>query len=338
MSRQAILLVNLGSPDSPSVTDVRRYLREFLSDPRVLDSPWLIRQFVLNFCILPSRPKSSAEAYEKIWTREGSPLVVMSQRVRLLLQQKTDVPVELAMRYGKPSIADVLQQITQRGVDEILLLPLYPHYAMSSYETVVERVREVLPSTIRLKVLPPFYNDPDYIRALVAASEESLRKDYDHLLFSFHGLPERHLRLADRSKSRCLVKEDCCAVPHAAHATCYRAQAFATVREFVKLANIPPEKYSISFQSRLGRDPWLKPYTDVEIESFPSRGIRRLAVISPAFVADCLETLEELGMRGRESFMHAGGTEYTLVPCLNDHPLWIEALAKFAKRPQSTIS
>lgn len=332
---KAVLLVNLGSPDSPSVPDVRRYLREFLSDPRVLDAPWPIRMFVLHFTILPFRPKQSAEAYSQIWTKDGSPLVVTSRRVQQLLGQQLTMPVDLAMRYGQPSIPDTIRKMLRDGVEEILLVPLYPHFAMSSYETVVERVREVIAEEsprAGLKVLPPFYDDPAYIRALVAASQESLARDYDHLLFSFHGLPERHLKVSDPTKSHCLVATDCCSTPHPSHATCYRAQAFATVREFVKLAKIPKEKYSVAFQSRLGREPWLTPYTDVELATLPSRGVKRLIVISPAFVADCLETLEELGMRGRESFLHAGGIEYTLIPCLNEHPLWIEALAGFVNR------
>ncbi len=334
MSKQTVLLVNLGSPDSPTVRDVRRYLREFLSDPRVLDAPWPIRQFVLNAFILPFRPKQSAHAYQSIWTSEGSPLVVMSRRVQSLLQAKTDLPVELAMRYGKPSIQEVVGGILKGDTKEILLVPLYPHYAMSSYETVVERVREVLKGNpeVKLKVLPPFYKDPDYVKALVASASAELSKPYDHLLFSFHGLPERHMKLADPSKSHCLQRVDCCVTPHAAHEFCYRAQCFSTVREFVKFASIPESRYSVAFQSRLGSDPWLKPYTDVEIAAMPARGIRRLRVICPAFVSDCLETLEEIGMRARESFLAAGGEDFALIPCLNDHPAWIETLNGYVNR------
>lgn len=334
MPRQAVFLINLGSPDSPSVPDVRRYLREFLSDPYVLDTPWPIRQLVLNVAILPRRPRNTAEAYRKIWTVEGSPLVVMSQRVQSLLRKNVDMPVELAMRYGNPSISTVIQRLLEQKIEEILLIPLYPHYAKSSYETAVVKVQEVLrklSANIVLKILPPFYKEKDYIHALVASSQDYLSKSYDHLLFSFHGLPKRHLKLADRSKTHCLVQENCCSLTHPAHETCYRAQAFRTVQEFVTLAHIPQGKYSVAFQSRLGREPWLQPYTDQELELFPSRGIKKLATISPAFVSDCLETIEELGMRGKEIFMNAGGEEFTLIPCLNDHPLWIEALQKFVE-------
>jgi protoporphyrin/coproporphyrin ferrochelatase len=335
--KTAVLLVNLGSPDSPSVRDVRRYLREFLSDPRVLDGSWFIRQFVLNVFILPSRPKESAHAYQTIWQKEGSPLVVISKKVQELLQQKIDLPVYLAMRYGRPSIPDVIQRMIREQVDEILLIPLYPHYAMSSYETVVAKVREVLKAEapqVALKILAPFYNDPDYVQSLIAVADKELQEGYDHLLFSFHGLPERHLKLEDRSKTHCLVKENCCNTPHPVHDVCYRAQAFATVREFVKRAGIPENKFSVSFQSRLGRDPWLKPYTDLYLEKLAKDGVKKLIIMSPAFVSDCLETLEELGMRGKESFLKAGGKDYRLIPCLNDHPLWIEALKKYVSRLQ----
>jgi len=303
-----------------------------------MDAPWPVRQFVLHATILPTRPRNTAEAYRKIWTHDGSPLVVMSRRVQTLLQAKVDLPVELAMRYGNPSIPSVLQQMLRQKVEEIVLIPLYPHHAMSSYETAVVSVQEALARLnpqVKLRILPPFYNNPDYLKALVLSAQRDLQKEYDHLLFSFHGLPERHIRFADKSKSHCLIKENCCSLSHPVHWVCYRAQAFKTVQEFVKLAGVPQNKYSISFQSRLGREPWLQPYTDLEIESLARRGIKKLMVICPAFVSDCLETLEEIGMRGREAFIKAGGQELTLITCLNDHPAWIETLRKFVERLQS---
>jgi protoporphyrin/coproporphyrin ferrochelatase len=331
-SRQAVLLVNLGSPESPSVRDVRRYLKEFLLDPRVIDGPWLTRQLVVRCLILPSRPKNTAHAYEQIWTAEGSPLVTTSRKVQTLLQQKVEMPVELAMRYGNPSIPEALEKILTRGVDEILLLPLYPHYAMSSTETVVERVREVLAEygvSIKLKILQPFYKDPFYIDSLVESAKEELAKGYDHLLISFHGLPQRHLKISDPTHSHCLIKDACCSVPHQAHDTCYRAQAFQTVQHFVAKAGVPSERYSVSFQSRLGSDPWLQPFTDERIPALAREGVRKLLVLAPSFVADCLETLEELGMRGRELFLQEGGREFVLLPCLNEHPTWINALTQY---------
>lgn len=331
---KGVLLVNLGSPESPSVPDVRRYLREFLMDGRVLDVSWPVRFGIVNFAILPSRPKQSAHAYQSIWTPEGSPLIVISQHVQQRLQAKLTIPVELAMRYQSPSIPDALRQLASRGVDNLLLIPLFPHYAMSSFETAVERVREVasrLAPSMKLQVQPPYYDHPDYIAALVGSAQEFLARGYDHLLFSFHGLPERHLRKADPTGCHCLQSLDCCQKPSPAHATCYRAQCFKTVAAFVKKAGIPEAKYSVAFQSRLGKDPWLKPYTDHELAKFPAQGIKNLLVLCPAFVADCLETLEEIGMRGRETFLEAGGKQFAQIPCLNEHPLWLEALERMVK-------
>ena len=331
---KAVLLVNLGSPDSPSVTDVRRYLREFLMDPQVLDVNWLVRFCVVNFAILPSRPKQSAHAYQSIWTPEGSPRVVISRKVQARLQQRLGIPIELAMRYQSPSIPGAIRRLAGQGVGEVLLVPLFPHYAMSSFETAVERVREVarhVAPGMQIQVQPPFYEHPDYIAALVASAGDFLARGYDHLLFSFHGLPERQIRKSDPTGCHCLTATNCCEVPSPAHATCYRAQCFKTVAAFVAQAGIPKRKYSISFQSRLGRDPWLKPYTDHELEKFPARGVKRLLVICPAFVSDCLETLEEIGMRGRDTFLGACCAEFAQIPCLNEHPLWLEALEKMVK-------
>jgi len=335
MSVKGVLLVNLGSPDSPSVGDVRRYLREFLMDPRVLDAPWPIRFVVVHGVILPRRPRESAEAYHKIWTSAGSPLVATSQRVTALLRQRVSMPVELAMRYQKPSIPAALERLERQGVAELLVIPLFPHYAMSSFETAVERVREEARRRshgMHLEVEPPYYEHPDYIAALVASAAPYLAHDYDRLLFSFHGIPERHLRKSDPTRGHCLARGDCCAVPNAAHRTCYRHQCFRTVEAFVSAAGIPERKHAVSFQSRLGRDPWLRPYTDHELERFARDGVRRLLVICPAFVSDCLETLEEIGMRGRETFVAAGGKELVQIPCLNGHPAWIEALARMVER------
>jgi ferrochelatase len=329
---KAILLVNLGSPDSTSVGDVRRYLNEFLMDGRVIDSPWLVRRLVVGL-ILIDRPKESAHAYEKIWTKEGSPLVVTSKHVQALLQQRVSVPVELAMRYQNPSIKSAVKKLAAQGATQVLLIPLFPHYAMSSYESAVARVQEMaarFAPQMKITVQPPYYDQPDYIAALAASAADYLQKDYDHLLFSFHGIPERHIKKSDTTGCHCLQVQNCCEVSSPAHATCYRAQCFQTAKLFVEKANVPAGKWSVSFQSRLGKDPWLKPYTDFELVEFPKRGIKKLLVICPAFVSDCLETIEEINMRGRETFLHAGGKEFAQIPCLNEHPLWIDALGKMA--------
>ena len=331
---KAVLLVNLGSPDSPKVGDVRRYLNEFLMDGRVIDVAWPLRRLIVGF-ILINRPKESAHAYSTVWTKEGSPLVVTSQHVQKRLQAKLSVPVELAMRYQNPSIPAAVKRLAEQGITEVLLIPLFPHFAMSSFETAVVRAQEVaaqLAPQLKVTVQPPYYADPDYLAALVASAEPQLRGGYDHLLFSFHGIPERHLYKSDPTGGNCLRVSSCCDMASPAHATCYRAQCFKTVAGFVLRAGIPPEKYSVSFQSRLGNDPWLKPYTDFELQILPKRGVKKLLVICPAFVSDCLETIEEIGLRGRDAFVEAGGKEFALIPCMNEHPRWIDTLKNMSER------
>jgi ferrochelatase len=331
---KGILLINLGSPDSPSVPDVRRYLNEFLMDSRVIDVAWPIRRFVVGM-ILINRPKESAHAYQKVWMKDGSPLVVISKNVLKKMQARVKIPVELAMRYQNPPIGEAVRKLAEQGVDDLLLIPLFPQYAMSSFETAVERVKELaakIAPVMRIAVQPPFYNHPDFILALVESAQEHLKKDYDHLLFSYHGLPERQIKKSDPTGSHCLMKENCCEVASPAHATCYRAQCYQTTKAFAEKAGLSREKYSVSFQSRLGKDPWLKPYTDFELERLAKEGVKKLLVICPAFVSDCLETIEEIGIRGRESFMQAGGKEFDQIPCLNEHPLWIDTLVGMANR------
>ncbi|BET67934.1 ferrochelatase [Opitutales bacterium ASA1] len=331
MAKKAVLLVNLGSPDSTSVKDVRRYLDEFLSDDRVIDAPKPIQQFVLKCFILPRRPKQSAHAYQSIWQPEGSPLMITSKRLRTLVQAGLDVPVELAMRYGNPSIPSVLAQIAASGVEELFLVPLYPHYAMSSYETVVVRVHEEIRAKypgIRVSTLQPFPDDPEYIEALYQSAKADLDSGYDMVLFSYHGIPVRHLRKADSSKAHCQIVPDCCTTCSPAHATCYRAQCVKTTEAFVRRAGIPKEKWFLSFQSRLAGEPWLQPYTDHTLERFGKEGVKRLLVMTPAFVSDCLETLEEIAEEGKETFVEAGGGYFKQIPCLNEHPLWVQFLQK----------
>lgn len=334
--KRGVLLINLGSPDSTSVSDVRRYLKEFLMDGRVLDAPWPVRAFVVYGMILPSRPKESAEAYKRIWTAEGSPLIVTNRNVQHELQRRVgaDLPVELAMRYQNPSIASAIGSLQSKGVQDLLVIPMFPHYAMSSYETAVVRVQEIaarIAPGMRLRIQPPYYADPGYIQALAESASDYLNAGYDHLLFSFHGVPERHLRKSDPTGKHCLQSADCCQQASVAHQTCYRAQCFATARAFTAAAAIPADKFSIAFQSRLGRDPWLKPYTDAELVRLAQSGVKKLLVMCPAFVIDCLETLEEIAIRGQETFVEAGGESLTLIPCLNEHPRWLDLLQTMAR-------
>jgi ferrochelatase len=333
MSQRAVLLVNLGSPDSTSVPDVRRYLREFLGDERVLDLPAPLRFALLEGIILRTRPKKSAHAYASIWQPEGSPLVITSRSVRdkLAATLGAETPVYLAMRYGNPSIASVMAQMAADGVTEVLLFPQYPHYAMSSWETVVVKVfadRARLAPGMHITTVQPFFQDADYIEALYQVTAPYLSQPHDHLLFSYHGIPERHLRKGDSSKAHCTLVADCCTTCSPAHATGYKAQVLATTRALVARAGIAADKHSVSFQSRLAGEPWLSPFTDYELKRLPQAGKKRLLIICPAFVADCLETIEEISEEGREDFMGAGGESFQQIPCLNDQKPYIEFLAQ----------
>jgi ferrochelatase len=330
ISRRGILLMNLGSPDSTEVKDVSKYLNQFLLDERVIDYPWLFRKILVSGIIVPFRAPKSAEAYKTIWTSEGSPLLVISRQLRAALEAIVDVPVELSMRYGSPSSKEGLDRLMQRdpGLDEVIALPLYPHYAMSSYETAVEDARlthQLNKYPFKLRFIKPFFDDPLYIDALSESMRPYVERPYDHILFSYHGLPQRHLRKSDITKQHCLKSDDCCDVSSLAHKTCYRHQVFTTTRLVTEKLGIPKEKYSISFQSRLGKG-WLEPFTDIVLEELPTKGIKNLLIACPAFVSDCLETLEEIAERGKEIFMHAGGERYEMIPCMNTQPQWVQAV------------
>lgn len=330
---KGVLLINLGSPDSPNPKDVKRYLGEFLMDGRVIDVPYLLRAFLVKGIILNTRPKKSAEAYQKIWWDEGSPLVVISERFQNKVRERAKVPVALGMRYGSMSIQKGLKELHDQGVDDVLVVPLYPHYAMSSTETVIEKTKKEQKKhfpNMNLTIVPSFYNHPDYIRVLSEKIKSGIEGvDYDHILFSYHGIPERHIRKTDPTKSHCKIDGSCCNTPSKAHEFCYRHQCFETTKEVVAYLNLPEGKYSNSFQSRLGGDPWLKPYTDFEFERLPKEGKKNLVVITPAFVADCLETLEEIAMEGKEEFKEAGGEEYKHIPCLNDDDSWVKVMTRW---------
>ena len=344
---RGILLVNTGSPEKPFFDDVSRYLGEFLMDERVLDLPPLRRWLLVNLIIRPFRSPKTAEAYVKVWTPEGSPLLVSSRHVFEKLQALVKTPMALAMAYGKPSIPDAVKYLLdEKKVTEIYVIALFPHYAMATVESIVEKVKDLAavrnkktePKTkyekrkepiISVVAHPPFYKDPSYMQALVASAQAALSWNYDHLLISYHGLPEHHLVKTDPSHKHCLAHATCCDTASPAHATCYRHQVLETTKLFVAKAGIPASKYSVAFQSRLGGKPWLKPYTDHELQRLAQRGVKKLLVLCPAFVTDCLETLEEIGLRGRDTFLAAGGEDLRLIPCLNEHPLWIQALRKW---------
>ncbi|HVT86509.1 MAG TPA: ferrochelatase [Chitinophagaceae bacterium] len=332
--KRGIILMNLGSPDSTKVKDLRRYLNEFLMDGRVIDYPFLFRLMLVRGIIVPFRASKSAEAYKKIWTNEGSPLIVLTKELQKALQQKTTEPIEVAMRYGNPSMADAYDALLKKNpeLEDVILVPMYPHYAMSSYETAVEYAKEIHRKkkySFRISFIKPFYDEPDYINALAESIKPFLQQDYDHILFSYHGVPERHILKGDITGRHCLKVENCCAVDSPAHKQCYRHQCLKTTDLVAQKLNLPSGKFSSSFQSRLGRAEWLKPYTAMRLEQMPKEGIKKLLVVCPAFVSDCLETLEEIAETGKESFLHAGGGSFTMIPCLNVHPLWVQTIVKY---------
>lgn len=329
--RKGILLINLGSPDSTKTKDVRKYLREFLSDPKVIDV-WFVRNIILNLFILPFRPKKSAAAYRKIWWKEGSPLIILTERLRDKMQSKTDIPVEIAMRYGNPSIKSGLELLRNKGCTDIFAIPLYPQYAMSTTETVIEKTEEVAKKyfkEMKIKFLPPFYNKPDYIKVLANSIKDNLPQDFDKLLFSYHGIPERHIFKTDDTET-CKIGSCCFKDENPSHAKCYRHQCYKTTELTREVLDLPKKKVMQTFQSRLGNDPWLQPYTDATLESFPEKGIEKIAVVAPAFVSDCLETLEEIAMEGKEEFLESGGKEFNYIPCLNDSDGFVELLLKWS--------
>ncbi len=328
--------MNLGSPDSTAVKDVRKYLNEFLMDGRVIDIPYLVRALLVQGIIVPFRAPKSAEAYSTIWTDEGSPLIVLTKQLQHALQQEVAEPVAIAMRYGSPSPKEAYDLLLQQNpeLDEIIVVPLYPHYAMSSYETAVVQAKEQHAAgkyPFRISFIKPFYNEDNYIAALAENIKPWLAKDYDHILFSYHGIPERHLRKTGGGNGcNCMKMDNCCETNIQAHATCYRHQVFTTTKLVTEKLGLSADKYSVSFQSRLGGG-WLQPFTDKRLEEMPKEGIKKLLILCPAFVSDCLETLEEIAERGKETFLEAGGESYEMIPCLNTHPLWVSTLAKYVE-------
>ena len=325
------LLVNLGSPNSTSVKDVKNYLDEFLMDKRVIDTPYLLRAFVVKGIILNTRPKKSAEAYKKIWWPEGSPLIVLSERLHKKVADQSNIPVELAMRYGNPSIKSGIQKLAEKGVTDIFLIPLYPQFAMATTETIVVLANKIVKKefpNVKITDVPAFYNNKSYVEVLSTSIQKHLEAEKpDHLLFSYHGVPERHIKKSDITQSHCKIDGSCCNTPSPAHEFCYRHQCYQTTKNVAEYLNLKEGTYSTSFQSRLGRDPWLQPYTDQTIDNFAKNGIKNLAVVTPAFVSDCLETLEEIGMEAKESFEENGGEHFSTIPCLNDNDDWAQTVA-----------
>jgi len=339
-SKTGLLLINLGTPESPRASDVRPYLREFLMDPRVIDVPTWKRWLIVNM-ILIRRPKASGEAYAKVWTEQGSPLLLHSRALAEKVAQRLGgIPVELGMRYGQPSIASALKRLRDAAVDKLVVFPLYPQYSSAANGSSLEKVyteAAKLWNVPDIETIPPFYDDPGFIAACAEQARPVIEKaDPEKIYFSFHGLPERHVVQSDESGNHCLQSADCCTRIGRANRYCYRAQCYATARLLAERLAIPEEKSVVCFQSRLGRDPWIRPYTDKIMIEHARAGVKRAVILSPAFVADCLETLEELGIRGVDDWQAAGGERLDLVPCVNSDDRWVDALLEIVRR-NSTV-
>lgn len=337
--KTGVLVINLGSPDSPAPSKVRRYLREFLSDPRVIDINALGRWTLLNLFILPFRPRKSGEAYEKIWTAAGSPLIqhtrVFTEKLKARLPADWDI--DFAMRYGSPSIASRLDAMLARSPEKLIILPMYPQYSSAATGSSLEKVFSLLKdkwNVPAVRVVPPFFADPGFLDAVAAQGRpclDSLKPD--HILFSYHGLPERQIRKSESLEGHCLKADDsCCATLTWKNNYCYRAQCFETSRQLAKRLGLAPSQYSVCFQSRLGRTPWIKPYTDMMVGELARQGKKRLLVFEPSFTADCLETLEEIAIRAQASFLEAGGEKLMLVPAVNSSDAWASAAADLVSK------
>ena len=325
---KGILLVNLGSPKNLEDNSVKEYLGEFLSDDLVVDYPKWIQQILVNWIIVPNRYKKTQKAYSKIWTDEGSPLINNTIELGRHLAEESSLQIEVAMRYQQPLIEEGLNSLVNKGCSSIQVIPLYPHYAISSTLTTKNKVIEAaqnIDEKVDINFIEPFYNKPEYIDSLCSLIEEHKMEDSDLLLFSYHGIPERHLRKAnpERKHDDTLCKNsECSSKDH-----CYRHQVYETSRLCAEKLNIPKKKWKVSFQSRIGPG-WLKPFTDKELIKLPENGIKKIDVISPSFVIDNLETLEEINIEGRKDFLAAGGEEFNYIPCLNSRKDWVEALNK----------
>ncbi len=332
--KKGILLVNLGTPDSPAVSDVRKYLTEFLNDPRVIDIPAWKRKPLVNGIIVPFRAPRSAKLYEKIWSDKGSPLLYYSQMQKQLVQKALgdEYQVELAMRYQSPSIQSALEKFKETVFKTIKVIPLFPQYASASTGSVQQKIMEIVSQwevVPQIEFVNSFHDDTLMIDAWQEIAKKYFELPHDHVLFSFHGLPERQILKAD-CFSHCL-KDGCCDAVMEKNAFCYRAQSFNTARLIAERFNLKPSEYTVCFQSRLGKTPWIKPYSDHVIEELAKKGKKKIIAFSPAFVADCLETIYEIGSEYNDLFQEHGGEKVQLVESLNDHPKWIESLAAMAR-------
>lgn len=332
MSKKGVLLVNLGTPDSTKVPDVRKYLREFLMDKRVIDIPFLNRWMLVNLIIAPLRAPKSAKEYERLFDEKGSPLKYFGFEVRDKLREivSDDYQVELSMRYQSPSLEEGLHAL--KNCASIHVIPLFPQYASASTGSVQDKVMEIvkdwqiIPS---IKFTSQFFEEELFLETIVENGKKMMeKKEYDHFLFSYHGIPER--QITKGSVGDYCQFGSCCDILGDHNRYCYRAQCFATTRLLVEKLGLKEGTYTVTFQSRLGKTPWIKPYTDEVLEELPKRGVKNVLAFSPAFISDCLETTVEVGETYQEDFIHAGGESWDLVPSLNADDKWVECLKKMA--------
>ncbi len=326
---EAVLLVNLGSPKNLDKKSVKQYLKVFLSDDYVVDLPKLLQQLILRAFILPFRPNKTLHAYKQVWTKEGSPLIVSTKKIAMKLAEKTNWNVEIAMRYEEPSIKEALEKLKNQGCKKLFVITLYPHNAMATTittEVEVRRIADNLFKELELVFIKPFYGNKQYINALKKSIEPFIEKNhFDKLIFSYHGIPERQAKKTDVTGKHCFSSENCCEIECPGSADCYKAHTVQTTNKVVKELGLDNENWEISYQSRIGPG-WLKPFTDKRLSAMPNNGIKSIAIVCPSFISDCLETLEEIDIRGRETFFNAGGEKMTYIPCLNDSENTIELL------------
>ena len=329
-NKTGVLLINLGTPDSPSKADVRSYLFQFLNDPRVIDLPWLLRKILVNLIIVPFRAPKSAKLYQQLWTENGSPLLYYSNKVSQLLDDELgqDYNVHLAMRYKSPGIPDVLAEMKKLNYSRIVVLPMFPQYASASTGSALEMVMTEIGkwwAIPELKIISQYYDHPDFIDAIVDRASKYDPGDYDHVLFSYHGLPMRHV---DKVYEEGLCEDrDCEHEITTENQYCYKASCFATTRLLAEKLGLAEDDYTVCFQSRLDKN-WLEPFSDKVVETLAKQGAKKLLVFSPAFTADCLETVIEIGDEYQQIFTQNGGENVQLVESLNDHPLWVSCLKK----------
>ena len=330
---RGILLINLGSPKKLDLNSVKSYLKEFLSDDLVIDLPKTIQKLLVNLIILPVRSKNTLEAYSSIWTKEGSPLIVNTKSIADALADESQIPVSFAMRYQEPSISKAIEELCNQGCNDIKVLPLYPHYAMATSLTTINEVKDIVAKEyphIEVSFINSFHDGDEYIDSLSDKIAQYFTDEFDYLLFSYHGIPERHIRKTDPTQSHCLQNSNCCSIDSSAKPFCYKAQVLETSRLCAEKLKLDNSRWGVSFQSRIGPG-WLKPFSDITLKELPKKGKKKIAVVCPSFVADNLETLEEMEIRGKKTFMDAGGSNFTYIPCLNSDESWISYLSKLVK-------